>query len=190
MSVSNLINLLPFNSKDPDKPLVEQAQKGDSKAFDSLRQRHDSNLKGFISRRVGLTSADDVSQEVWIACWKGFTQYAIKTRFKSWLYGIAIHKCADHLRGGGLSRIEPLSDHEPVQEDAYAQVDLKQSVKSALSQLPEPQRDVLELYYYSQLTLKEIALTLNRNPNTVKYQFYRAHESVAANLSENERMNS
>jgi DNA-directed RNA polymerase specialized sigma24 family protein len=38
----------------------------------------------------------------------------------------------------------------------------------------------LELYYYAELNLPEIAQVLNRNLNTVKYQFYRAHTQVAA----------
>jgi RNA polymerase sigma factor (sigma-70 family) len=52
----------------------------------------------------------------------------------------------------------------------------------ALRTLPEAQREVVELYYYAELTLPEIATSLNRNLNTVKYQFYRAHQAVAREL--------
>lgn len=43
---------------------------------------------------------------------------------------------------------------------------------------------VVEMYYYAELTLPEIALALGRNLNTVKYQFYRAHARAARELQE------
>ena len=49
--------------------------------------------------------------------------------------------------------------------------------------LPEVQREVLELYYYAELTLAEIAEVCGRHESTVKYQFYRAHAQVAQQLS-------
>ena len=54
----------------------------------------------------------------------------------------------------------------------------------ALLKLPENQREVLEMYYFAELTLPEIAGLLDRNLNTVKYQFYRAHTQVAEQLQE------
>jgi hypothetical protein len=51
----------------------------------------------------------------------------------------------------------------------------REAVKVVLSRLPDAQREVLALYYFAELTLPEIATALNRNPNTIKYQFYRAN---------------
>lgn len=53
-------------------------------------------------------------------------------------------------------------------------------VERLLAELEETQREVIELYYYAQLTLAEIATVLERNLNTVKYQFYRAHSELLA----------
>ena len=53
---------------------------------------------------------------------------------------------------------------------------------------PEAQREVLDLYYWAELTLPEIARALNRNLNTVKYQFYRGHDLVAQGMAGMERM--
>lgn len=59
---------------------------------------------------------------------------------------------------------------------------IRESVRAALSKLQDAQREVVELYYYAELTLPEIAEALKRNLNTVKYQFYRAHDQVAREL--------
>ena len=72
----------------------------------------------------------------------------------------------------------------PVSKDAYAAADRAQAVRAALAGLPEAQQEVLELYFYAELTLPEIAEMLGRNLNTVKYQFYRAHAQAALALKE------
>jgi RNA polymerase sigma factor (sigma-70 family) len=59
----------------------------------------------------------------------------------------------------------------------------KQYVAQALNSLPVDVREILELYYFGELTLKEIGLLLDRNLSTVKTQFYRAHTLVSDALS-------
>ncbi len=52
-------------------------------------------------------------------------------------------------------------------------------VAGALESLSADQRQLLELYYFAELTLPEIAVALNKPVNSVKYQFYRAHKNVS-----------
>lgn len=183
MTLGFQISSLPWFSSDPDEPLVSRAKAGDRKAFDSLVRLYTDGLRGFVARRVGPGAADDVLQDTWTACWLGIRKYGGRSRFKAWLYGIATHKCVDFHR-----RVPPatenLDDLEFVagHDDVYGQVDLSESVRTALSQLPEAQREVVELYYYAGLTLNEIAANLQRNLNTVKYQFYRAHTQIEQDL--------
>lgn len=169
---------------DTDAPLLEKARRGSLSAFDTLRHLHEQPLLGFIYRRVGAGSADDIAQDVWLACWAGLPQYSGRSRFKTWLYGIAAHKCTDHLRMRYQDdrREEAAVFLETQRPNEHHAVELKESIRAALSHLPEPQREVLELYYYAELTLAEVAKALGRNVNTVKYQFYQAHTRVAQEL--------
>ena len=57
-------------------------------------------------------------------------------------------------------------------------------VRSMVARLPEKQREVIELYYCCEYTLPEVATALDRNLNTVKYQFYAAHAELANMLKE------
>src|SRR5512143_4135972 len=95
---------LPWRSSarsaaDSDEALLVGARQGDQGAFDALRTRHNAGLKGFVARRVGVDAAEDLTQDIWLACWAALPKYAGRSRFKPWLYGIAAHKCADHFRG-------------------------------------------------------------------------------------------
>jgi RNA polymerase sigma-70 factor, ECF subfamily len=176
-------------SSDPDGALLAAAQRGDQRAFDALRRIHELPLRGFVARRVGPDAADDLAQDIWLACWQALHRYAGRSRFKAWLYGIAVHKCADCLRARAQeARRQEVAQQEAVQQelretaDEYHTIELRQAIQEALKSVPDEQREVLELYYYASLTLAEIAQALGRNLNTVKYQFYRAHTHVEKEL--------
>jgi DNA-directed RNA polymerase specialized sigma24 family protein len=64
----------------------------------------------------------------------------------------------------------------------FAQVDLRESLRGFWESCSPDQRELLRLYYGDGLTLAEISAILSRNLNTVKYQFYRAHEEASRTL--------
>jgi len=171
--------------------LLAAAQAGEKDAFDRLARIHQRALRGYVARRVGPDAAEDVLQETWLAVWNALRELRGRSRFKAWVFGIAAHKCTDYLRARGRSATvdAPAAFDQavnPAGRDPYAAAELKHIVDAALFKLPENQREVLEMYYYAELTLPEIAELLGRNLNTVKYQFYRAHAQVAAQLQEAE----
>jgi RNA polymerase sigma-70 factor (ECF subfamily) len=183
-----LFSTWPLSTGDSDGQLVSKAARGDRRAFDALVRTHEKALRGFVSLRVRSEGVDDVMQDVWTACWVAIPKFAGRSRFKAWLYGIATNKCVDYLRAGGrrpsssLDEIGEVADaHRP-----YDRVDDRDAVMAAVETLPDVQREVVQLYYYADLTLPEIAQTLKRNLNTVKYQFYRAHQVVAKELGAEE----
>lgn len=184
MLLGRQISTWSFGRADPDSALVSKAKSGDRRAFDQLVKRHNEVLRGFVVMRVGQDAADDVLQEIWTACWTALPGFGNRSGFKSWLYGISTNKCKDYHRGRARYGAESLDELEEVasQDNAYGEIDLRESVKDALGKLPDAQKEVVELYYYAGLTLPEIARNVNRNLNTVKYQFYRAHEQVAVSL--------
>lgn len=169
---------------DPDTPLLSRALKGDQASFGTLMRKYESLLRGFIGRRVGHDGADDVYQETQIACWAGLARYAGRSRFKAWLFGIAAHKCADFHRSRTQRNWESLESPPNITDESnpYEKIELREVIGQLLERLPDTQREVLELYYYAELTLAETAAALGRNINTVKYQFYRAHDQVADEL--------
>jgi RNA polymerase sigma factor (sigma-70 family) len=54
----------------------------------------------------------------------------------------------------------------------------RDALRRRLSQLSPPERQVLELYYYAELNLPEIAKLLSVNLSTLKYRFYQAHNRL------------
>lgn len=172
--------------EDTERGLVRAAQSGDRRAFDMLVRSYEDLLRGFLARRVGTDAVEDVMQETWLACWSSLSRYHGQARFKAWLLGIALHKCHDYYRAQGRTAVEtPWEEADRAAADPmnwHAATEERQAVQAVLRELPVEQREVLELYYYGDLTLAEIAQMLQRNLNTVKYQFYRAHALAARHL--------
>lgn len=171
-----------------ERKAVAAARGGDRAAFESLKRQHGDALRRFLTRRAPAHAVEDILQETWIAAWQGIDRYKGRSGFKAWLYTIGVNKCVNHFRQRTRqSQWELAIDADMAgasAPDDYAAAEMRHVVQAALAALAGPQREVIELYYYDELTLAEIAQVLNRNLNTVKYQFYRAHAVVAGELSE------
>jgi len=171
-----------------EKRLISAAVNGDRNAFDSLMRDYQQGLRGYLHRRVGPHAVDDVLQDTLLAAWSSIARYKSSWRFKAWLYGIATHKCADYFRSRGALSAE--TTLEGVEETAVGsfedQSDTRHRIKQAIDALPDVQRDIIELYYYGDLNLNEIAVATGRNLNTVKYHFYRGHEALGRDLTDDE----
>lgn len=171
------------SGKGSEEAVLQAAREGDRKAFDKLVEHYDPELRRFLKRRVPRGEVEDVLQESWLAAWSSIAWFDGRCKFRTWLYGISIYKVKDHYRARGRRVPEVNEDHIDrtweMHEGRYDGTELRESIRTLLDCLSEQQREVVELYYYAELTLAEISRVLNRNLNTVKYQFYRAHTQAA-----------
>lgn len=165
-----------------ERKLIALAKQGDRTSFDALCRRHSSGLHSYIHSRVSADQVEDIVQDVWLTSWERIRVFAGRSSYRSWVLGIAINKIRESRRKPvELTNIEEIvpSNSSSNANDESDNIVLRVVIQDALSKLPDQQRDVVDLYYFSGLTLPEIATSLDRNLNTVKYQFYAAHEKIA-----------
>jgi RNA polymerase sigma-70 factor (ECF subfamily) len=184
----------PDDGTAQEQRLVQEARKQNRAAFDALVYAHHDRLRAFLLRRVGADAVEDVIQETFLAAWQALPRLDLRVRFKTWLFSIAVHKAADYHRSQGRrSEAETPLDFErlpalPSAQDTATDVENRATVQLLLDHLSDEQRQLLEMYYFAELTLPEIATVLNRNLNTLKYQFYRAHALAAQHLEQLDMM--
>jgi RNA polymerase sigma-70 factor (ECF subfamily) len=169
--------------------LVNAARHGNREAFDLLVQAQLPTLHQFLAGRLGRRDAiEDIVQDTLLGAWTALPGFEPRVRFRTWLLRIAANKTADYLRSAvRRDRFEEPLESETVvtsSENLEAATERRGMIRQALSQLSGPQREVIEMYYYAELTLPEISRLTGRNLNTVKYQFYAAHTAAAATLKE------
>src|SRR6188768_2127463 len=90
----------PAPSKgEPDKRLMEAAQRGDRGAFAAIIERHQGAIYGYLrSRLVEPADAEDLSQEVFLRCYISPARFDHSAMVRPWLFGIARNLLREHVR--------------------------------------------------------------------------------------------
>ena len=163
--------LLAMATED-DAALIQRTGHGDRDAFEELYRRFARPVLGMAIRQLGDNGrAEDATQETFTAIWRSARSYKPERGTASaWLYAVARHAIIDRAR----QRAEPAAEapDEPSPDagpDEQAELSwLAWRVHTALQRLPERERVVLELAYWSGLSQAEIASYLDVPLGTVK----------------------
>ncbi|MDQ5824687.1 MAG: sigma-70 family RNA polymerase sigma factor [Chloroflexota bacterium] len=172
-----MLNLSPT----ADDQLVSRIAGGDAAALEALYDRYVRQCFGLALRMVNEPGlAEEVVQEVFLKLWSRPDSYSSqKGAFVSWLLSLVHHRCVDELRKRSRTEValdneQPLSvintkpDPQPDPSEQVWVMEQQRVVRQALVQLPENQRQVLELAYFGGLSQSQIAERLSQPLGTVK----------------------
>jgi RNA polymerase sigma-70 factor, ECF subfamily len=145
-------------------------------------------LAFFYLKDKGL--AEDVTQEVFVKCLEKVDQFnGNSEQAKYWLLKITTNKCKDILKSLrykftllSSNNLESLQSREPSQENKFIQKYEEAELVSKILKLPIKYREVIILFYYQELTIKEISTILAMSENTVKSRLHRGKEKLKASL--------
>jgi RNA polymerase sigma-70 factor (ECF subfamily) len=123
-------------------------------------------------------AAEDVVQEAFLSVWRQAGRFDLaKGTARGWLMSIVRNRAVDRIRrrrsrGGGHDRgLDDINAEESWLPDVWAEVSVsldRETITAALAELPESQRQVIDLAYYGGLTHVEIAQRLEVPLGTVK----------------------
>ncbi len=167
---------------DPDGLLVQAMARGDVRALDELYARHGRRLLAYL---VGLLDnhqlAEEVLQDVMLAAWRGAAGFRGDSRVTTWLLAIARLQALS-ARRRRYPAVVPL-DENAARDDSGVFKIVEQNmearaVRAALRQLPDEQRETLELIFYHELSGPEAANVLGVPEGTIKSRLNRAKTSL------------
>jgi RNA polymerase sigma-70 factor, ECF subfamily len=135
--------------------------------------------------------AEDLAQEIFIKCYKALHTYNGKSTLKTWLWRIAINHCKDFLKSWYNKNVivsDEKSCMNKTKREMIEQVVIQKEddyeVISAIMALPIKYREVIYLYYYEELPIKEVAFLTDVGENTVKSRLRRAKELLRTRLED------
>jgi len=171
-----------------DGELIQRAAGGDRSAFEVLYQRYARPVFGLALRRLGDRGrAEDAVQETFASIWRSAGSYRPdRGPGAPWLYAVARNAIVDRAR----SRTEtPAEIPEgaapgPSPSDRAEQSWVAWRVHRALEELPEREREVIALAYWSGLSQSEVAEFLDIPLGTVKTRTRSALAHLADILGE------
>lgn len=171
-----------------DLILVEEARKGNEKAFAGLMNRYRDSIYYMLLKMVNNPSdAEDLTIEAFGKAFRSIDTYTPRFAFSTWLFMIATNNCIDFIRKKQSSPIpldqwQDSSDNPtiniqsdlPDPEEALINDQKIAILRKIVNQLKSPYREIIELRYYKEYSYEEIAAELNVPIGTVKAQLYRA----------------
>ncbi len=149
---------------------------GDGRGFALLFDRHALPIKRFLVRLTGNPPlATDLTQSTFLSVMMARDRFVPGSRFKQWLYTIAMNAVRDHHRRTLREAVSETPAAEPAFEPALRDAGLERAVHRALSQLGEEQREAVVLHHFEGLSFREIATAVSASESAVKVRAHRGY---------------
>lgn len=163
-----------------DQALLNSYLQGDRSAISRLIERHTRRVRDYIRMMVKDNDvADDILQETFIKAVRVIDEgrYTDNGKFLSWILRIAHNQVIDYFRAqkqnrqvnesnAGYNVLGTLRFAEKNVEDRMVADQIEADVRSLVEMLPDEQREVVMMRYFSGLSFKEIAEQTNVSINT------------------------
>lgn len=183
-----------------DRVLLNNYLSGDRGAISQLIDRHTRRVRDYIRMMVKDNDvADDILQETFIKAVRVIDEgrYADTGKFLSWVLRIAHNQVIDHFRAqkntrtvsesdAGYNMLGTLRFAEGTVEDRMISEQIENDVRRLIDRLPDEQREVVMMRYYSGLSFQEIADQTGVSINTALGRMRYALINLRKMIRENE----
>lgn len=163
-----------------DKELLNQYLEGDKSAISTLINKHNRRVRDYLYTMVkDRDIADDIAQETFIKAIKVIDEgrYTDNGKFLSWVLRIAHNRALDYFRSQktntkvnesntGYNVLGTIKYADKSVEESIISEQTAAEIRSLVELLPEEQKEVVMLRYYSDLSFKEIAEQTGVSINT------------------------
>lgn len=181
--------------------LVAKAQKGDNQALNDLFTATYNDVYYFALKTMkGETLAADVTQETFITIFRNISTLNDPVAYPAWSRQITYRHCLQHLKKqnreitvdeneDGMTIFDVLEEErtEFIPEENLDRDDFKKTILDMVDSLPTEQRTAVILYYYDELSIKEIAEIQGVTEGTVKSRLNYARKAIKASVESYEK---
>jgi RNA polymerase sigma-70 factor (ECF subfamily) len=171
-----------------DRELLLAWKAGDATAGSRLFQRHFRSVFRFFESKVPA-DAEELTQATFLGCIEKRERVRDDGSFRAYLFGIARFKLYRHferLAGVQATALGERSVHDlqPSPSRAVGSNDTLRLTLDAMRRLPLDAQVALELHYWEELPIADIATVLEEPPGTIKSRLHRARKQLAVILGE------
>jgi len=168
-----------------DGTLLKSIAAGDKFAMQVLFQRHSVRVYRFVLRLIGNESlAEEIVSEVFLNVWRQAGTFEAKCQVTTWLLAITRFKALSALRrrkdvgldDEAANAIEDTSDDPEV---VVQKKDTSDALRKCLTSLSPEHREIVDLVYYHEKSVEEVAEIVGIPENTVKTRLFYARKKLA-----------
>ncbi|NLL68288.1 MAG: sigma-70 family RNA polymerase sigma factor [Clostridiaceae bacterium] len=123
--------------------------------------------------------AEDVYQETFLRVVRSYSGYRGESSEKTWIISIAVNLCRDYMRSAWKRRVVVTDNFltytaDDDTEEIIEKRSEKQLLINAIMKLPDKYREIIHLFYYQEMGVKDIAKVLKIPGGTVKSRLFKA----------------
>jgi RNA polymerase sigma-70 factor, ECF subfamily len=172
-----------------DESLIAAIATGDEGAMRTLYNRHSLRVFRFVTRLIGdATTAEDVVSETFIDVWRQADRFEGRSAVGTWIMSIARFKALSARRRRQDAELddkmaETVADESSTPEEVMLSVDRSEQLRQCLKQLSPEHREIVDLVYYHDKTIEEVAEITQVPKNTVKTRMFYARKRLAQLLA-------
>ena len=173
-----------------DEALIAAIAAGDRAAMRILYNRHQIRVFRFAVRLVDdAASAEDVVSEAFIEVWRQADRFEGRSSVSTWIMSIARFKALSVRRRRQEIELdekvaETVADQYSTPEQILLETDRRAQLRACLSQLSPDHREIIDLVYYHDKTIEEVAEIVGVPKNTVKTRMFYARRRLAQLLAQ------
>jgi len=183
--------------------LVERCKAGDSLAFDELISAHQDRVLNTAFRLMGnYEEALDLTQEVFLNCFRKIANFKGDSALSTWLYRITVNTAKNRwkyqqsrgmhrttsldapMEADDEERVRQFPDSQPTPRKVATDREAMSWLEENLQRLGDEHREVLVLRYIEELSYEEIAEILKLSLGTVKSRIHRARHELREAMGE------
>lgn len=192
MNAESKSNVKPVeNVAEHHAMLLKKIAEGDRDSFTELYKIFQPRLIKFCSRMLknDIALAADMADEAMIEVWKSAGSFSGLSQASTWIHSIARFRMIGYLR----------KNKEVLQDDNFEQLNIEdtdllpeeeieiternQSLVEDIGKLSDKHREVIELVYFRELSIRDISEMLDVSENTIKTRMFYARKHLKSILS-------
>jgi RNA polymerase sigma-70 factor (ECF subfamily) len=168
-----------------DEALIGRIATGDKVAMQVLFARHHVRVYRFVLRLVrDQTKAEDLISEVFLDVWRQAGKFEARSAVSTWLLAIARYKALSALRRRPDEELDDeaaaaIEDPGDDPETALEKKDKGEILRKCLTALSPEHREIIDLVYYHEKSVEEVAEIVGIPQNTVKTRMFYARKRLS-----------
>jgi RNA polymerase sigma-70 factor (ECF subfamily) len=168
-----------------DEMLLERIAEGDRSAMHTLYARHNVRVYRFVLRMLrDSTAAEDLVSQVFLDVWRTAGQFEGRSQVSTWLLSIARFKALTALRQRKHEDIEQddvmeIADQSETPEAALDRSRTSAILRACIAKLSPAHREIVNLVYYHEKSVEEVASLIGIPASTVKTRMFYARKQLS-----------
>ena len=173
-----------------DEALIERIAGGDRLAMQVLFARHHVRVFRFVVRMVrNEATAEDLVSEIFLDVWRQAGRFEARSAVSTWMLGIARFKALSAMRVRSEAELDDekagaIEDDADDPEVTLAKKDKGAALRECLTGLSAEHREIVDLVYYHEKSVEEVAAITGIPEATVKTRMFYARKKLSELLKE------